>query len=74
MDKVYIVCYQFANEIDDICVCTNINAALNLLSKSKKSKQILEYNIVDGVSDESPVFSYSYKDDVLVKHEFHRLK
>jgi hypothetical protein len=67
MDKVYILCYQFANELDDICVCTNLDAALKLLEKSKKSKQVLEYEVVDGVSSECPVAVYSYSDETLVK-------
>jgi len=68
MDKVYIVCYKMANELDDIVVCTNLEAALKLLDKARKSKQILEFNIVDGVSEEVPEFVYYYNEVVLVKH------
>ena len=67
MDKVYILCYQFANELDDICVCTDICVALKLLEKFKTSKQVLEYTVVDGVSSESPVAMYSYSGETLIK-------
>lgn len=72
--KLYIVCYLSANELEDIRVCTHFEVAMKLLEKSKKSKQILEYNVIDGVTEDSPVFAYYYQNDILVPHEFYRLK
>lgn len=68
MDKVYILCYKVANELDNIRVCTNLETALNLLENYRKSKQVLEYNVVNGVSEDSPVCVYYFNQDVLVKH------
>jgi hypothetical protein len=68
MEKLYIVCYLTANELEDIRVSTNFDVAMKVLEKSKKSKQVLEYNVVEGITEEIPVCSYYYKSDVLVKH------
>lgn len=65
--KLYLLCFLSGNELDDIRICVDFETAMKYLEKHKKSKQVLEYNVTDGISDESPVFSYSYKNDVLVK-------
>jgi hypothetical protein len=43
---------------------------MKYLEKYKKLRQILEYNVTEGITDETPIFSYSYTHDVLVKHIF----
>lgn len=63
---IYILCYLTANELEDIRVCINFEVAMKLLEKSKKSKQILEYNVVDGITEEIPTCCYFYKNDVLI--------
>lgn len=68
--KVFILCFLSGNELDDIRVCSDFETALLFLNKYKKSKQVLEYNVTDGITDESPVFSYAYEGDTLVKHTF----
>ena len=68
--NVFILCFLSGNELDDIRVCTDFETALRFLGKYKKSKQVLEYNVTDGITDESPLFSYAYEGDTLVKHVF----
>ena len=68
--KMFILCFLSGNELEDIRVCIDFETAMKYLEKYKKSRQILEYNVTDGITDESPVFSYSYKDDIVVKYTF----
>ena len=68
--KVFILCFLSGNELDDIRVCIDFETAMKFLERYKKSHQVLEYNVTEGITDESPVFSYCYKDEVLVKHVF----
>jgi len=68
--KVFILCFLSGNELDDIRVCVDFETAMKFLEKYKKSRQVLEYNVTEGITDESPVFAYSYKDELLVKHAF----
>lgn len=68
--KVFILCFLSGNELDDIRVCIDFETAMKFLERYKKSHQVLEYNVTEGITDESPVFSYWYKDEVLVKHIF----
>lgn len=68
--KVFILCFLYGNELDDIRVCLDFETAMRFLEKYKKTRQVLEYNVTEGITDESPLVSYSYKDDVLVKHTF----
>ena len=68
--KMFILCFLSGNELDDIRVCIDFETAMKFLEKYKKSHQVLEYNVTEGITDESPVFSYWYKDEVLVKHIF----
>jgi hypothetical protein len=68
--KVFILCFLSGNELDDIRVCIDFDTAMKFLEKYKKSHQVLEYNVTEGITDESPVFAYSYKDELLVKHTF----
>jgi len=68
--KVFILCFLSGNELDDIRVCIDFETAMKFLEKYKKSHQVLEYNVSEGITDESPVFSYMYKDELLVKHAF----
>jgi hypothetical protein len=68
--KMFILCFLSGNELDDIRVCIDFETAMKFLEKYKKSHQVLEYNVTEGITDESPVFSYCYKDEVLVKHVF----
>jgi hypothetical protein len=51
-------------------VCIDFETAMKFLEKYKKSRQVLEYNVTEGITDESPLFSYSYNDGVVVKHKF----
>jgi len=68
--KMFMLCFLSGNELEDIRVCTDFETAMRFLEKYKKSRQVLEYNVTDGITDEIPVFAYSYKDDVVVKHVF----
>jgi len=68
--KMFILCFLSGNELEDIRMCTDFETAMRFLEKYKKSRQVLEYNVTDGITDEIPVFAYSYKDDVVVKHVF----
>jgi hypothetical protein len=68
--KVFILCFLSGNELDDIRVCIDFETAMKFLERYKKSRQVLEYNVTEGITDETPLFSYWYKDDVLVKHVF----
>lgn len=68
--NVFIICFLSGNELEDIRVCIDFETAMTFLKKNKKSHQVLEYNVTEGITDESPLFAYSYKDDVLVKHAF----
>ena len=66
--KVFILCFLSGNELEDIRVCMDFETAMKFLEKNKKSHQVLEYNVTEGITDESPLFAYSYKDNVLLKH------
>ena len=68
--KVFILCFLSGNDLEDIRVCMDFEIAMKFLEKYKKSRQVLEYNVTDGITDESPMFSYSYEDGVVVKHTF----
>ena len=68
--KVFILCFLSGNELEDIRVCIDFETAMRYLEKYKKSRQVLEYNVTEGITDETPIFSYSYNNDVLVKHIF----
>ena len=68
--KMFILCFLSGNELEDIRVCTDFETAMRFLEKYKKSRQVLEYNVTDGITDEIPLFAYSYKDDIVVKHVF----
>jgi hypothetical protein len=68
--KVFILCFLSGNELEDIRVCIDFETAMKYLDKYKKSRQVLEYNVTEGITDEIPLFSYSYENDILVKHAF----
>ena len=68
--KAFILCFLAGNELEDIRVCIDFETAMKFLNKYKKSRQVLEYNVTEGITDESPLFAYSYEGDVLVKHTF----
>ena len=68
--KLFILCFLYGNDLEDIRVCIDFETAMKFLEKHKKSKQVLEYNVTEGITDSSPLFAYSYKDDVVVKHTF----
>jgi len=68
--KTFILCFLSGNELEDIRVCIDFETAMKFLEKHKKSRQVLEYNVTDGITDECPLFAYSYTNDVLVKHVF----
>lgn len=65
--KIFILCFLSGNELEDIRVCIDFETAMKFLEKYKKSRQVLEYNVTDGITDETPLFAYSYINDVLVK-------
>ena len=67
MEKLYIVCYRYANEIEDIRVCINFEIAHDLLKRHHSTHQILEYSVINGVTDEAPIFCYHYRDGILRK-------
>lgn len=68
--KVFILCFLSENELEDIRVCIDFEVAMKFLEKYKKSHQVLEYNVTNCITDESPVCSYSYKDEEVVKTNF----
>jgi len=69
--KLFILCLLCGNELEDIRVCIDFETAMKFLEKNKKSHQVLEYNVSNGITDESPLFSYSYNNDgSFVKHSF----
>jgi hypothetical protein len=68
--KVFILCFLSGNELEDIRVCIDFETAMRYLEKYKKTRQVLEYNVTEGITDESPLFAYSYNNDLLVKHVF----
>jgi len=68
--KVFILCFLSGNELEDIRVCIDFETAMKFLEKCKKSHQVLEYNVTEGITDETPLFAYSYNGGVLVKHTF----
>lgn len=68
--KVFILCFLSGNELEDIRVCIDFENAMKFLEKYKKSRQVLEYNVTDGITDPSPLFAYSYNNELLVKHTF----
>ena len=68
--KVFILCFLSGNDLEDIRVCIDFETAMKFLEKYKKSRQVLEYNVTEGITDEFPLFSYSYNDGVLTKHTF----
>jgi len=49
-------------------MCIDFETAMKYLEKYKKTRQVLEYNVTEGITDEVPLYSYSYENDVLVKH------
>jgi len=68
--RVFILCLLYGNELEDIRVCIDFENAIKFLEKYKKSHQLLEYNVTNGITDPSPLFSYSYNNDIFVKHTF----
>jgi hypothetical protein len=68
--KVFILCFLSGNELEDIRVCINFETAMKFLEKYKQSHQVLEYNVTDDITDESPLFAYAYEGEVVVKHTF----
>ena len=68
--KVFILCFLSGNELEDIRVCIDFETAMKFLEKFKKSHQVLEYNVTDGITDPLPVFAYSYDNELFVKHTF----
>jgi hypothetical protein len=66
--KVFILCFLSGNDLEDIRVCVDLHTALHFLDTHKKTHQVLEYESKDGIADE-PVCSYSYENDVLIKHD-----
>jgi hypothetical protein len=69
--RVFILCLLYGNELEDIRVCIDFETAMIFLKKYKKSHQVLEYSVTDGITDPSPLFSYSYNSDTFVKHTFY---
>ena len=70
MTKVFILCFSSGNEVDDIRVCTDFETAMKFLEKYKRSHQVLEYNVTEGITDPSPLFAYLYKGDLLKTYTF----
>jgi len=68
--KSFIVCFMSGNELEDIRVCIDFETAMKFLEQNKKTHQVLEYNITDGITDPSPLCAYSYHDNRLVTHTF----
>jgi hypothetical protein len=63
-----MLCFLSGNELEDIRVCIDFDIAIKFLEKHKKSHQVLEYNITDGITDPFPLVTYCYNNDVFVKH------
>ena len=61
---VFILCFLHGNELEDIRVCTDFEIAMKFLEKYKKTHQVLEYNVTDGITDPTPLCSYSYDNGV----------
>ena len=55
--KVFILCFLSGNELEDR-VCIDFETAMKFLEKYKKSHQVLEYNVTEGITDETPLFAY----------------
>jgi hypothetical protein len=68
--KVFILCFLSGNELEDIRVCIDYETAMKFLKEYKKSHQVLEYNVTNGITDLFPIFAYSYNNELLVKHTF----
>ena len=68
--RLFLLCFLSGNELEDIRVCIDFETAMKFLEKYKKSHQVLEYNVTEGITDPSPLFSYSYTNDTFVKHTF----
>ena len=68
--KVFILCFLSGNELEDIRVCIDLEIAMRFLEKYKKTHQVLEYNVTDGITDPEPFCAYSYNDGLLVKQTF----
>jgi hypothetical protein len=68
--KVFILCFLSGNELEDIRMCIDYETAMKFLKEYKKSHQVLEYNVTNGITDLFPIFAYSYNNEVLVKHTF----
>jgi hypothetical protein len=68
--KVYIICFLYGNEVEDIRVSIDFETAMKYLEKYKKSHQVLEYSVTDGITDPSPLFTYSYNNDTIVKKKY----
>ena len=66
--KLFLLCFLSGNDLDDIRICVDFETAMEYLAKYKKSRQVLEFNVTDGITDDVPLCSYFYKDDLLVKH------
>ena len=68
--RVFILCLLYGNELEDIRVCIDFETAMKFLEKYKKTHQVLEYGVTDGITDPSPLFSHTYNNDTFVKHTF----
>ena len=68
--NVFILCFLSGNELEDIRVCIDFETAMKFLEKYKKSHQVLEYGVTDGITDPSPLLSHAYNNDTFVKHTF----
>ena len=68
--RLFLLCFLSGNELEDIRVCIDFETAMKFLEKYKKSHQVLEYNVTEGITDSSPLFSYSYTNDTFAKHTF----
>jgi len=61
---VFILCFLHGNELEDIRVCMDFEIAMKFLEKYKKTHQVLEYSVTDGITDPTPLCSYSYDNGV----------
>jgi hypothetical protein len=68
--KIFILCFLSENELEDIRVCIDFETAKKFLEKNKKSHQILEYKVTDGITEPFPLFAYSYNNEVFEKYTF----
>jgi hypothetical protein len=66
--SVFVLCFLSGNDLLEISICLDFDIAVKFLETRKETHQILEYKLTDGITDPVPLFAYSYKDDVLVKH------